>query len=72
MSLSKRTLRASGQLRPYRMGNDLNDKNTVTQISSAAMSALTLPTSKFRVKKQTFFIGGAEHEFVMDISVVTT
>lgn len=71
MSLQRKTLRSTGMLRPYGMGNDPNDKLTVTQISSAAMSSIGVPTSKLRVKKQTFFIDGSELEIVANISVVT-
>lgn len=71
MSLQRKTLRSTGMLRPYGMGNDPNDKLTVTQISSAAMSSIGVPTSKLRVKKQTFFVGGSELEIVANISVVT-
>lgn len=71
MSLQRKTLRSTGMLRPYGMGNDPNDKLTVTQISSAAMSSIGVPASKLRVKKQTFFVGGSELEIVANISVVT-
>lgn len=71
MPLQRKTLRTTGMLRPYGMGNDPNDKLTVTQISSAAISSIGLPTTTLRVKKQTFFVGGSELEIVTDISVVT-
>lgn len=73
MSLQKHKLRQKGMLRPYGgTGNDPNDRYTVTQLSSAAaLSSIGVPTSKLLVKKETFFIGGAEKEFVIDVSAVT-
>lgn len=71
MALQKHKLRAKGMLRPYGgTGNDPWDKYTVTQISSAAISSIALPASKFFLKKETFFIGGAEREFLIDVSCV--
>lgn len=52
-------------------GHEPKDIFTVTHISTAAMSALEIPDAKFYIKKQTFEIGGVEHEFVIDISTVS-
>lgn len=46
----------------------VEDKYTVTVISTAAMSVLQKPNAEFHIKKQTFEIGGTEYEFVIDIS----
>jgi len=56
----------------YKGACNYRDKYTTAQVSSAAMSALTLPTSKFLVEKTTLIIGDAEYEVVTDVSVVTT
>lgn len=56
----------------YKGSGNYRDKHTVAQLSSAALSSIGLPTSKFLVEKQTFEIGGVEYELVTDISVVTT
>lgn len=46
----------------------VEDLMTVTQLSTASMSALQKPAALFHIKKQTFEIGGTEYEFVIDIS----
>jgi len=55
----------------YAGSGSYKDKFTVTQISSAAMSALHKPAATLSVKKQTFEIGGTEYEFVTDISTTS-
>lgn len=56
----------------YKGSGGYRDKFTVAQLSSAAMSTLPKPTSKFRVEKQTFEIGGTEYEIVTDISTISS
>lgn len=55
----------------YKGALNYRDKYTTVQVSSAAMSALTLPNTKFLVEKTTLKIGGTEYEVVTDVSVVT-
>lgn len=53
-------------------GHEPKDIFTVTHISTAAMSVLEKPNVGFHIKKQTFEIGGVEHEFIIDISTLSS
>lgn len=55
----------------YKGACNYRDKYTTAQVTSAAMSALTLPNTKLLVEKTTLKIGGTEYEVVTDLSVVT-
>lgn len=71
MAIEQRALRARGVLNAYQGTSSHKDNFTVTQVSSIALSALDLPTSKFRVLKRTIRVGGVNYDLVTDISVVT-